>query len=233
MTAKSPRFAVLIPTVLLLSLHSMAYSGDGFPGPSLDPQSIKTQQKVDSLFEKGDYERALFIYREELAPLGDKYAQYMIGYMHLTGKGTRQDIIDASAWYRLAAERGQPHFSRARDEIMAILGPGLRRDSNRKYLALREKYSDASVVANLVETDLQILSDLNATKGTFVPGTAGPGYGIDGAGDGTESSDALIKKIAGRMRFLESQFSEGKTYSDDEYARFEALRKRVRAATRN
>ena len=38
----------------------------------------------------------MFIYREELAPLGDKYAQYMIGYMHEHGKGVDKDPAVAS-----------------------------------------------------------------------------------------------------------------------------------------
>ncbi len=53
------------------------------------------QRKVDQLFERGDYERAYFIYRNELAPAGDKYAQYMVGFMHLTGMGIDEDPVAA------------------------------------------------------------------------------------------------------------------------------------------
>ncbi|MGI9201000.1 MAG: hypothetical protein ACR2QL_08085, partial [Woeseiaceae bacterium] len=94
-------YQLLIATMFMMA--SVGYAlADDFPGSKPDRRIIKTQQKVDSLFEKGDYDRAYFIYRQELAPLGDKYAQYMVGYMTIVGKGTAQDFIAGSAWYRLA-----------------------------------------------------------------------------------------------------------------------------------
>ena len=74
---------VLLVALSATSLHAIA--SDDFPGRAPDRRTLKTQEIVDVLFEKGEYERALFIYHKELAPLGDKYAQYMVGYMHLAG----------------------------------------------------------------------------------------------------------------------------------------------------
>ena len=104
------------------------------------------QRKVDELYERGEFERAYFIYRNELVPVGDKYAQYMVGYMHLTGMGTDEDLVAASAWYRLAAERGTPEFVAVRDQLMHDLNVDERRLSDDHYLRLRRQFSDLVVL---------------------------------------------------------------------------------------
>ena len=130
---------------------------DDFPGSKPDRRILKTQEKVDELFEKGDYERAYFIYREELVPLGDKYAQYMVGYMNMVGKGVPRDYIAGSAWYRLAAERGDESFSRARDEVWELFKDEQRIQSDKKYAEIRMDYSDAMIIANYIEKDLELI----------------------------------------------------------------------------
>ena len=151
-------YQLLIATMFMVA--SVGYAlADDFPGSKPDRRIIKTQQKVDSLFEKGDYDRAYFIYRQELAPLGDKYAQYMVGYMTIVGKGTEQDFIAGSAWYRLAAERGDKHFSKARDEILGYFDAEQQILSDQAYAELRLLYSDVIIIANLIEDDLEIISD--------------------------------------------------------------------------
>ena len=143
----------------LLVSASLASAGD-FPGAKPSRQVIKTQEKVDKLFEKGDYDRAFFIYRQELTPLGDKYAQYMVGYMTIVGKGTTQDFILGSAWYRLAAERGDKNYAKARDEILAYFNDEQMALSDQRYAELRMQYSDAMIVAKLIEDDLEIVAEV-------------------------------------------------------------------------
>ena len=86
----------------LLVIPSLAaeQTDGGFPNVPTSMETLRVQQKAEALFERGNYERAYFIYRNELAPIGDKYAQYMLGYMHLTGKGATEDRVAATAWYR-------------------------------------------------------------------------------------------------------------------------------------
>jgi hypothetical protein len=141
-----------------LIIGSMAAVADeNFPGHEPDRRILKTQEKVDSLFEKGDYERAMFIYRHELTPLGDKYAQYMIGFMYLTGKGVPQDAVQASAWYRLAAERGQDVFVSARDELLMTFDQNSRPYSDSAYRELRRELSDVALLSGMISADLEIL----------------------------------------------------------------------------
>ena len=93
---------------------------------------------MDELYSAGEYERALFIDERELPPRGDKYAQYMVGYMHLNAHGLPQDKVRALAWYRLAAERGNEVLVRARDELVVTLtdaeiAASILRQSSREY----------------------------------------------------------------------------------------------------
>jgi len=141
-----------------------AVADENFPGHEPDRRILKTQEKVDSLFEKGDYERAMFIYRHELTPLGDKYAQYMIGFMYLTGKGVPQDAVQASAWYRLAAERGQDVFVSARDELLMTFDQNSRPYSDSAYRELRRELSDVALLSGMISADLEILRRSTQTR---------------------------------------------------------------------
>jgi hypothetical protein len=140
---------------VLLAGPLAAVADENFPGQEPDRRILRTQEKVDALFEKGDYERAMFIYREELAPRGDKYSHYMIGFMYLTGKGVPQDIVQASAWYRLAAERGHEVFVSARDELLAVFDDNARQHSDNAYRELRSQLSDVALLSGLIRVDLE------------------------------------------------------------------------------
>jgi hypothetical protein len=154
---KTLQCALLSALIMVFTGLMSAVADENFPGQEPDRRVLRTQEKVDSLFEKGDYERAMFIYREELAPRGDKFAQYMIGYMYLTGKGVSQDIIEASAWYRLAAERGQEVFVGARDEVLMMLDDSALLHSDKAYRQLRSQLSDVALLSGMIQADLEIL----------------------------------------------------------------------------
>lgn len=149
-------FQLLVAAGMMMAAASIL-AADDFPGAEPDRRIIKLQEKVDALFEKGDFERAYFIYKEELVPLGDKYAQYMVGYMTLVGKGVPQDVIGGSAWYQLAAERGNPAFVQARDEVLRLFDEERRILSDQRYYELRRDFSDAMIVAKLAEKALRTL----------------------------------------------------------------------------
>ena len=118
-------------------------------------RTMATQDKVEGLFNAGDFERAFFIYRNELAPIGDKYSQYMIGYMYLSGLGVDEDPVLASAWYRLAAERGTPEFIAVRDQLLSSFGGEEMSRSDVEYIKLRIEYSDLAVLLSSVKRNLK------------------------------------------------------------------------------
>jgi hypothetical protein len=157
---------------LILSLAAIAAfvpaaaAADSRPlfGARSDPGTLAVQQKVEQLYQNGEYERALFIYENELAPVGDKYAQYMVGFMHLTGTGTEEDPVAASAWYRLAAERSYPEFVAVRDQLLAAFTEPDRLRSDFEYRELRRKYSDLVILERLIREDLKLLEPLTGSR---------------------------------------------------------------------
>ena len=125
---------------------------------------MATQDKVDGLFDAGKFERAFFIYRNELAAVGDKYAQYMVGYMYLTGMGIEEDQILASAWYRLAAERGTPEFVAVRDQLLRNMIEEEMRRSDAEYIQLRTEYCDLAVLLASVRRDLKAIEPKTGSR---------------------------------------------------------------------
>ncbi len=143
---------------LLLAGAANAAVVELFPGVLPDSRLLKAQDKADQLYKQGDYDRALVVYRDDLAPSGDKFAQYMVGYMYLAGQSVEQDAITATAWYRLAAERGSETFVYARDTLLDAMNETQRRACDEIYVKLREKIGDIVIVSSLIRDDLQELS---------------------------------------------------------------------------
>ena len=111
-----------------------------------DSRTMAIQQKVERLYETGHFKRAYFIYRNELVPIGDKYAQYMVGFMSLTGLDVEQDPVAALAWYRLAAERGSPEIVEARDRLWQSMTDSDVKRAATLYFELRQEYCDLAVI---------------------------------------------------------------------------------------
>jgi hypothetical protein len=151
----------------LLSALAYAQSYKPFPGEEIDHRTRSMQERVDAVYASGDYERALLIYEKELAPIGDKYAQYMVGYMHLNALGVNQDKETALAWYRLAAERGDQLLVQTRDELAVQLAPAEIEASNTVFVELWQLMSDRVLLMELIRRDLQILK---AQTGSRIPG---------------------------------------------------------------
>ena len=89
MNVRQAILSILIAIVAAAIASAQTYAS--FPGGDLDHATLRVQERVEELYVSGAYERAHFIYRNELAPRGDKYAQYMIGYMHFTGAGVPEE----------------------------------------------------------------------------------------------------------------------------------------------
>ncbi len=57
-------------------------------------------------YESGNYKEALAEF-QSLAEIGNKSAQYNLGFMYLDGLGTKQDLAKAYAWIKLSDEDGE------------------------------------------------------------------------------------------------------------------------------
>ena len=185
---------------------AMAQSAGPFPGSAVDTKTMRTQERVEELFDEGDYSRALIIYRDELAPIGDKYAQYMVGYIYLTGAGVEEDAVLASAWYRLAAERAYKEFQNERDQILANFTPEQLLRSDNLYLQLRRKYSDVVLILALVDADLDMLK---ARTGSRLSGGGGSVTIVNVSSGSSVSGDQFFgqvrKRIKSRLTFMSKQ----------------------------
>jgi len=81
----------------------------------------------------------------------------MIGYMHLTGAGVAEDPAVALAWYRLAAERGEPSISLAGDELEVTLNPPQIAATEALFAELKSELSDRVLIIELIREDLDLL----------------------------------------------------------------------------
>jgi len=176
-----------------------------FPGGETDHATLRTQERVEELYLSKSYDRAYFIYRKDLAPRGDKYAQYMIGYMHFMGVGVPHDPAVALAWYRLAAERGSPPIILARDELEKALNPAQIEVVDTLVAELKAELSDRVLILDLVQDDLKLLRE-QARLGRS--GSASPMTIIDrryGYMSGAHYYETIEKRLATRLAYLKSR----------------------------
>lgn len=163
------------------------------------------QERVDEIYMRGEYERALLIYEKELAPLGDKYAQYMVGYMHLNAQGTPRDEIAALAWYRLAAERGERLLEHVRDELQGTLTPAAVAASDQLFLALWKEMGDRKLILELIQRDMSILK---RQTGSRIPGSTVSGaamvYGPAGESLGPNFYRDVRTQLEARLAYLDT-----------------------------
>jgi len=157
-----------------------------------DPRTMAVQAKVEQLFQAEDFRRAYFIYRNELAPLGDKYAQYMVGYMLLNGLGVSEDPVSASAWYRLAAERDTPEFVAVSNNLLQQLDEKQVQRSNAEYFRLRAKYSDVAVLLASIKRNLK---ELEGRTGSRLKSDSSPLTIVEPDAGRTQSGEAYYGSI--------------------------------------
>ncbi len=170
------RIAITLALLFAFAGGAIAQWAD-YPAGPIDSKTLRFQSKAETLYERGDFKRALFIYKEELAKTGDKYAQYMTGYMYLMGQGATSDPVLASAWYRLAAERRAPEFIAVRDKLLRTMNDEQRARSDALYVELRKEFSDVVLIMKLLLSDLKRLDA--RTTGSRLGGSSSPVMIID------------------------------------------------------
>ncbi len=202
MNIRTPFLAVLLSIASCLAAAGETYKQ--FPGAPLDERTMRTQERVEQLYEQGEYTRALLIFEQDLAPRGDKYAQYTIGYMHLNGQGVPRSNARALAWYRLAAERDTPAFVQARDALLSNLTTAEIAESSLIFAELWKKMGDNRILVDLIRDDIEVL---RSRTGSRIPGGApsGPLTVIDLSGSGAASArfyEAVQERLQTRLAYL-------------------------------
>ena len=225
MTAIYTNAKRLLGLTILLCGATLAFAGDGFPGKAPDNSLIKTQQKADKLYHKGDFDRAMFIYRDELAPIGDKFAQYMVGFMHYRGQGREADAVVASAWYRLAAERGEEKFVRVRDALLGLLNAEQRARSDAIYAELRSEMGDLVLISRLVNDDISILRQRYGNNlGPILQAERDRLY----FGRNVSEYQIVVNRLAERVDYLVEMTEADSAASEQERERVRTLEKAAR-----
>ena len=185
-----------------------AQSAGPFPGSAVDSKTMRIQERVEELYEKGEHSRAHYIYRNDLVPIGDKYAQYMVGYMYLTGTAVEEDPVLASAWYRLAAERSYKEFENERDDILSLFSDVDLIRSDTLYLELRRQYSDVVLLLDVVRDDLD---ELTIQTGSRLSARGSPVMIVDGRSGSSMSANQYFgqvsKRIELRLKFMAKQLN--------------------------
>ena len=174
-----------------------AQESSSLPNASINARTLRVQDKAEEIYERTDYKRAFFIYRNELATIGDKYGQYMVGFMYLAGKGVPEDRVAASAWYRLAAERGTKEFVRVRDGLVKALDAEQKARSDRLFIELRKEYGDLAILMEAVRADYALLQQRTGSR--LAAGTS-PMLIMDPNAGSTKSGAQYYGEIEQRMQ---------------------------------
>ncbi len=102
-------------------------------GEKIDLQSVKNENTSSFLPDPRDnrfYTINLFL---EKAKKGNADAQYQLGILYLTGKGTLQDFSEASKWFILAAEQNHP-LAQYELGLLYQIGQGVEMDNEKSYM---------------------------------------------------------------------------------------------------
>lgn len=215
--------------VLFIALALAPVSVTHAQGRGFDAPTLRLQAKADNLYRKGHWERAHFIYVNELAAKGDKYSQYMAGYMCMHGKGVERDKIRASAWYRLAAERDGPEFVAIRDQTLEAMSEEERLASDALFVELRQRYSDLVLMLDDIEEEREAMNE--TPTGSRLSGGSSAITVIDAAtGDTIARSEylrRLEKRMQARLDYLAGRIGSDALDPDMSDGEFGELRGRV------
>jgi hypothetical protein len=223
--------AILAVTACLFASLAAAQSTSSFPDMPVNAKTLRVQSQAEEVYERTDYERAFFIYRNELVPIGDKYGQYMVGFMYLTGKGIAEDRVTASAWYRLAAERHTKEFVRASDQIMATLSDVQRAESDRQYIELRKQYGDLVLLAKAIREDYE---ELRSRTGSRLSADSSPVSVVDMnstgvARSGSEYYGRIERRMKTKLEYLVKHAEIGIIDLDSENLDIDSIERQVAA----
>ena len=212
-----------------------AQTTNSFPQMPVDSKTVRVQTQAEEVYNRTDYKRAFFIYRKELAPIGDKYGQYMVGFMYLTGKGVEEDRIAASAWYRLAAERGTKEFVQVRDQILRSLDDAERAESDRQFVELRKKYSDFVLLIDAIREDYEALGERTGSRlsaGGSRLSTSRPVVVVDMGGSGASGAEyygRIQRRLQARLDYIAQHDELGITEQDIETIDLRAIEQKIDA----
>ena len=209
--------ATLVVAFMCAEAASAEKSGTSqttFPGWAPTDAMVRIQEKAESAFEAGKYRKAFWLYSKELAPVGDKYGQYMVGYMHENGLSVPRDLVQAGAWYLLAAERGHEPIVAAAQTLQRSMGPEQLAAAKAQAASLKQRWGDKALVRQAIRRDMKRLKSVSGIR--VRPGSrrncgGQPGRILVGMRSITfdEYCEAVIDRIEQRVAYLEGYVTYG------------------------
>jgi hypothetical protein len=152
----------------------------------------------------------------------------MVGYMYLTGRGVETDPAEALAWYRLAAERGEPKFIQARDALYASLNEAALADSEDRFAELWQSYGDRKLILDLIRADLDVLRQHTEAG---LSGSS-PRTSIVSGYSGSESGDPYLRRVRAqlteRLEYLNAIVEDKATAGVAEESGVDAMEAKIR-----
>ncbi len=205
-------------------------SQTAFPGWAPTDAMIRIQEKAEAAFEAGKYRKAMWLYSKELAPVGDKYSQYMVAYMHENGLSVPRDPVQAGAWYLLAAERGHEPIVAAAEALHNRLRPEQLAAARAAAESLKAQWGDKELVKRAIRRDIQRLRIRTGTRVRYSGRrdcVSRPGRVFIGMVSVSfeEYCEAVSDRIEARMAYLEGYVTYGELVllpDEDEEADAEA-----------
>ncbi|MBU1188860.1 MAG: hypothetical protein KKC01_07515 [Gammaproteobacteria bacterium] len=112
------------------------------------------QQRADLAYASGQDKRAWKLY-QQLADVGDKFAQFRIASMYEDGRHVQRDLVQAHSWAALAAETGRKEFRQYQTQLRTQLNASQLADSEQLTQDLIAEYG----IFNQAVTALDVLRD--------------------------------------------------------------------------
>ncbi len=205
-------FVAVVP-VHVIAADAVPELRQPFPGNEPNEKTLRDRARAEALFAEEKYRRSLFIFEKDLAVLGDKYAQYMVGVHHQRGLGVPQNLSRAYAWHRLAAERGNPRLMELRDALAATLTADQRATGDELFGELQQRLGDRTLITRLIRDDVALL---RASAGSRVGARGSPVTVV--TRDGTTTIGAtyyreIERRIETRMTYLAGRVEYGELES--------------------
>ncbi|MFK7887944.1 MAG: hypothetical protein AB8G16_13880 [Gammaproteobacteria bacterium] len=145
------RLGRFLLTFVFLSSPAVAHADTTLPEPVTNEELSVLIEAADALYQSGKYVEAYTAYRNELAPRGDAFGQYLTGYMLTHGQGVEKDPITGAAWMKLASDQGYLPLIRAKKKARKVLDGVAQQRSDDTYRELKQTYGDCALLAGRIE----------------------------------------------------------------------------------
>ena len=122
---------------------------------AMAPAQASQEKRIPAEIYGADYRSAIYLVNNEkyneaypkilqLAQYGEKYPQFLLGMMLVSGQGTEADVAAGLNWMRLALEQKHPDWQRKYDEVISQFSAEQLAALEPAFEELKQKYGAAA-----------------------------------------------------------------------------------------